>query len=196
MIFALDTATVTGWAAGRPGSSPMWGARSFRGDSTGEIIAQFRYWLEARILEHKPTLICFEAPYIPRQQKPGRDAKFYGPPINAITLRRLLALAATVEAAAWEHRIPCREKTPLEISKFFIGTARLKRVEKKLATVDMCRRYGWETVSEDAADALALWAMAEAALDPAAARARGIGPLFVTTAKRKPVEKSVENLGI
>lgn len=191
MILALDTATVTGWAAGRPGSAPTWGARSFRGDSTGEIIAQFRYWLEARIVEHKPTLICFEAPYIPRQ-----GPKFTGPPLNAITLRRLLALAATVEAAAWEHRIPCREKTPLEISKFFIGTARLKRVEKKAATVDMCRAYGWETVSEDAADALALWAMAEAALDPAAARARGIGPLFVPTAKKKPVQKSVENLGI
>jgi hypothetical protein len=185
MILTLDTATTTGWAAGVAGGSPEWGARTFAG-STGEVIGTFRYWLDARCTELRPSLIVFEAPYVPRVQK--WTGKGGSPPMNPLTLRRLLSLAGQVEAVAWEHRIECREVTPREIAKFFLGSGRLmRRVEKKAATVQMCGVYGWHTVSEDAADALAIWAMAEATVSPAAARARrGEGPLFIPSNGERP----------
>lgn len=179
MILALDTATTTGWAAGKPGDTPKCGARRFGGGSTGEVIGLFRYWLNGRCDEFDPTLIVFEKPYIPRG---GRK----GPMIPEATIRRLLGIAAQVEAVAWERKIACREASPLEIARFFIGTQTLKRAEKKAATIAMCGRYGWLTESDDVADALALWAMAEATIAPKLAARRGEGPLFIPQTASAP----------
>ena len=188
MILALDTATTVGWAAGRPGETPVWGERSFDGrGGNGEVIGKFRQWLNQRCYDLKPTLIVFEAPYIP-----GRFGK--GPPMNAATLRRLLALAGEVEAVAWELRIRCLEATVGEISKFFLGNARQGgREAKKAATIKMCGLYGWETVSDNAADGLALWAYAEFVVSPeiASRRLAGAGrelPLHGTLATSQKTE--------
>ena len=182
MILALDTATTVGWAVGNPGDTPRWGARNFAGDGgTGEVVCKFHYWLMSACDKAKPSIICYEARYIP--------ARHGGPPTNVATLRRLLALAAQVEAVAWELRIECRESTVAEITKFFTGRVNHGgRDNKKAATIAMCARYGWDTVSDDAADALALWAMAEAKISPAHGRLRGVGPLFLPKplTKRKP----------
>ncbi len=43
----------------------------------------------------------------------------------------------------------------------------------------MCAVYGWHDLTEDEADALALWVYAEAVLFPRAVLKRGVGPLFV-----------------
>lgn len=193
MILTFDTSTCTGWAAGRPGETPRWGSRYFRADNNGELGAMFRHWVNARIFDVKPDLIVFESPYIPRPRK--------GPPkpgarvimMNATTLRRLLGLVFMVEAAAAEHRIECREATALEISQFFLGGGGriLPREEKKAATIEMCARYGWHGLDDNAADALSLWAMAEAQVAPALAAARGVGPLFI----KKPAVASVVDIG-
>ncbi len=175
MILALDTSTVTGWAAGRPGETPTWGERSFAGrGGNGEVIGKFRHWVNQCCYELKPTLVVFEAPYIPR---PGRGPKFGGPPpMNALTLRRLLALVGEVEAVCWELRIRCVEATAPEISKFFLGNARQGgRDAKKAATIKMCGLYGWHTVSDNAADALALWHYAEFITEPQIASRRLAG---------------------
>ncbi len=191
MILALDTATTTGWAAGEPGGPPEFGSRRFEADNNAEIFAQFRFWLNALAFRFKPKLIVFEAPYIPvphqpRFQKagtawsPGRGP----PPMNAKTIRRLVGLVALVECCASELRIECLEATTGEISKFFTGRFRHGgREAKKAATVEMCRLYGWNVGNDDnAADALALWAMAEAKIDPVAGMRRGGGKLFLPPA--------------
>jgi hypothetical protein len=183
MILALDTATTTGWAAGRPGERPIWGARRFPGGSTGEMLTIFRAWLESRCDELRPALIAFESPYIPRP-----SARFRGaPPLNPLTLRRLLAIVGMVEAVAWQRQIDCIERNPSEIAKFFLGNSRQGgRDAKKAATIKMCAIYGWQTVSDDAADALALWTMAEALTAPQLAARRGAGPLFIPTKENAP----------
>lgn len=107
-------------------------------------------------------------------------------PINVTTLRRLLGFAAVTEATAWELRIPCYETTPLEVAKFFLGSASLKRDEKKKATIAMCHRYGWHVEDDNAADALAIWAQAECAVAPEATRRRGSGPLFIPPQTNAP----------
>lgn len=177
MILSLDTATVCGWACGVPGEEPLYGARDFGdGRSNGEIGGRFRAWLNALCYEFKPKLIVFEAPYIPRVGGGGV-------PLNAHVLRRLLALTGNVETTAWELQIECREATTLEVARFFIGSQRLKRGEKKQRTIEMCERYGWAPECDNAADALALWAMAEARLAPRVAARRGAGPLFIPPQK-------------
>jgi hypothetical protein len=72
-----------------------------------------------------------------------------------------------IEAVCWRQQIEVYEARPSEISKFFLGNAKQGgRANKKAATIKMCRLYGWDTVSDDAADALALFAYAEHTIAP------------------------------
>jgi hypothetical protein len=179
VILALDPGTTTGWAAGKPGGTPEWGVRKFQGKTTGEVLGMYRHWINQRCYDLKPRLIVFEAPYVPRPNSPL--------PMNVLTLRRLLGIAGTIEACAWELRIRCNEATPLEIARFFLGTTKLKREQKKAATIEMCRRYGWDVDdNDDAADSLALWHLAEFTYAPEIASRRGSGPLFIPENRTPP----------
>lgn len=185
MIIALDIATAVGWASGRPGDEPEWGARNFAGKGgTGEVVAKFRAWINERCYTLKPTLVVFESPYVPvpraaRFVRAGTDpasAPPGPPPMNPLVLRRLLGMIATVEAVCFELRIPCAESTSAEITKFFTGRARWgSREAKKAETIRVCSIYGWTTVSDDAADALALWHLAEFKVSPEIASRRRAG---------------------
>lgn len=168
MLLALDTARRSGFAWGNPGDTPQWGVYDYGPHATGEIGARFRAWLGGLVDRVEPDLIAFEAPYLPR----GKFA-------NALTIRRLNGLAFTVETLCAERHIRCYEASILDIAKYFLGTSALRRDEKKAATIEMCGRYGWHVTDDNAADSLALWAMAEATIDAAAARRRGVGPLFI-----------------
>ena len=188
MLLALDVATTVGFAFGKPGETPAWGSRSFAGKGgTGEVVGKFRHWLGERCYALKPTLLTFEAPYVPRpQMRVGAGP----PPMNPLVLRRLLAMVGTVEAVAWELRIECREATPAEITKFFTGRARWGgREQKKAAVIAACERLGWMVGDNDnAADALALWAMAEDILCP------GIRPAALPIfSASSPLEQEGEN---
>ena len=196
MILALDTATRVGWASGEPGGEPEWGVADFASRSgTGEVLSRFRFWLMSKVIAWKPDLIVFEAPYIPVARAPrfvkagtAVAAVAGPPPMNASTLRRLLAMTGLVEEISFERGIKCREATVLDITRFFTGTTHHGgRANKKAATIAACRRLGWETVSDDAADALALFAYAEHTLAPEIASRRAAGarmelPLYGTLA--------------
>lgn len=195
MLLSLDVATTVGWASGVAGSPPQWGARNFAGKGgTGEVIGKFRQWLNQRCYELKPRLIAFESPYVARPQLRAGGP----PPMNALTLRRLLAMVGTVEAVAWELRIACREATPAEIAKFFTGRARWGgREQKKAAVIAACHRLGWMVEDDNSADALALWAMAEDIMCPGIRPA--VLPVFtgnnpeMTSAPRSPKPRSTQN---
>jgi hypothetical protein len=193
MVLALDTATRCGFAFGETGcATPEFGARDFSGQGgNGEVIGKFRQWLNQRCYQLKPGIVVFEAPYIPVFQKPKPGGP---PPMNALTLRRLIGLTETVCAVCWELRIECREATTGEISKFFTGVFRHAggRDAKKAATIAMCTAWGWDVEgSDDAADALALWAMAEAIVDPRAHQQRGgEGALFLRAATQRAAKEN------
>jgi hypothetical protein len=156
--------------------------------ATGEVLNLFRDWLEERCRELQPRWIAFEAPYVP-QVTPARVRSASGhavwtmpsrrKPINIHTLRRLISLCGLVEMVAHQHRIECREELPTKITQSFTGHGNWAgRENKKKATIRMCEVYGWPVKNENEADALALWAYAEAVLYPRAAQRRGAGPLF------------------
>lgn len=198
MILALDPATTTGWACGPAGGRPKWGHRNFGGAnvSRGLVFAQFRFWLHGGCAKLKPSLIVYESPYIPRMEQPRKPIPGQRPfVINADTLRRLLWFTGEIEEVAAELSIECREATTSEIAKFFTGKARWPggRDEKKERTKEMCRAYGWDVENDNQADALALWAMAEAVVSPRAASARGDGVLFLGAAVDNQVKKRPRN---
>ena len=181
MILALDVATTTGYALGEAGSKPSYGhfRSGKRAGPPGEVTALFRDWLDALCKTHQPQWLVFESPYIPRPAPPF--ARRAAPPIDINVLRRLITLCGIAEEVAWRHKIACREQASNIICKQFTGRGSWgSRAEKKLATQKMCAIYGWHGVTEDEADALALWTYAEAVLYPG--QARSSGPLFAAAA--------------
>jgi len=186
-LLALDVATTTGWAYGMPGDRPAFGR--FRSGKPraegGQILSLFRAWLDARLLEWQPRMIVFEAPYVPRfaakkvRTKTGQvisTAPGSSTPIDIYVVRRLFAMCGLVEMVAYEHAIPCREEQSNVICRHFTGNGSWGgRANKKAATQKMAAVYGFPGVTEDEADALALWVYAEAVLFP---KARSAGPLF------------------
>ena len=162
MTLALDLATRTGWATGRFGMPPSWGAVEFgRGRSNGEVLAAYRGWLNGQITALEPQIIAFESPFVPT----GNSE--FAKPRNALTVRRLFGFAAVTELTCIERRLRCYEARPTEISRRFLGgPVPKKRDEKKAATVAMARQLGFAVDNDDEADAVALWCFAESVFEP------------------------------
>ena len=180
-ILALDIATTTGAAYAAPGERPQWWHQRFGkpGAANGEIGRLFASWLSWLISETKPEWLIFESPFVP-------------PKLNNNTIRRLYGIAFIAESQAFRYGIECREVDTASVAKFFTGKARWKpasnvitsRDAKKAATRRVCERYGWTSVTEDEADALAVLVYAEALIYPEAAIKRGsFGPLFTAPNK-------------
>jgi Holliday junction resolvasome RuvABC endonuclease subunit len=164
---ALDPGGLCGFASGMLGGAPCWGThRTRRNASTGEALWSFADWLRDLLLTDAPDLVCFESPYIPMH---GAEI-----PRNAATVRRLHSYSGIIEAVCWDLRIRVYEARPSEICRHFTGQGSWgNRANKKRATVEQARRYGWDVEGAiDAADALALWCFAEAVVDPVAAAQR------------------------
>lgn len=142
-LLALDQATQTGWAAFADGKV----AHSFvtmpRGERTvGKFAAKWRGFLIGLLDEYRPELVVFEAPFIT-------------PTLHQMTARKLHALSAITEMVCHDRNIYCQEATPSAVRHWFIG-ANPRREEAKKATIEECRRRGWQPVNDDEADALAL----------------------------------------
>jgi Holliday junction resolvasome RuvABC endonuclease subunit len=164
---ALDPGGLCGWATGDLGELPRWGThRTRRNVSTGEALSSFAGWLRDLLVEERPDVVCFESPYIPMH---GAQI-----PANAFTVRRLHSYSGIIEAVCWRLQIRVYEARPSEICRHFTGQGSWgNRANKKRATVEQARRYGWDVEGQvDAADALALWCFAEAVVDPVAAAQR------------------------
>jgi hypothetical protein len=191
-LLALDVATTTGWAYGAPGDRPAFGR--FRSGkprpkdnegNIGEALRAFCLWLGARCIEWQPSMIVFEAPYVPRfaprkvRTRTGQvisTEPTKGIPIDINVVRKLFAMCGLVEMIAYEHAIPCREEQSNVICRHFTGNGSWGgRANKKIATQRMCAVHGFPNVTEDEADALALWFYAEAVRFT---KVRSAGPLF------------------
>ncbi len=167
-IFSLDIGSkVTGYAYGYPGESPTWGRRGFLGVLPGGaagIFRAFRDWLDSRFAEYRPAFFVYEPMWISPYAK---------------SVMRLLGMEGVALGLAHERGLKIREY-PIKSVAQFHGTAGLKSAAKKRVTRDnMVQRYGFSPVSEDEADALALWLYAEQILDPRSRRC--VGPLFTPT---------------
>lgn len=175
-ILALDIATTTGWAFGRPGDIPRSGSVRLAppGSSNGAIGRGMLRFLTDFISVEKPDQIYYEVPLDPRHM--GAKTTFK-------TARILLGLPFLVETIAEARGIfRLREAGVQDVRKYFVGTPRPK--DKKAAVQTQCRVLGWKPVDDNAADALALWAFACAIEAPRAAIATA--PLFSPASDPEP----------
>lgn len=158
-IFALDLATRTGWAYGRPGDSPRSGSIRFAppGASRAKIYRELRLWLDAWASAEEIALCVFEAP---------ASAEMFHGRTNTDTLRLLIGLAEHVDELLYDRGIQVREAPVFEVRRHFLGTNRLKRDEAKRQTIAKCRAMGWAPCDDNAADALALWSYQVSILRP------------------------------
>ena len=146
-VLALDLATVTGWAYGRPGEVPIFGHLRFvsQGTSRAGLYRAFRSWLD-RGDGYQPDLIVYESSAVPSIMA-GKT--------NIDTIKTLIGLAEHLEEWAY-NRVELREASVSQVRSHFIGRNMKANIAKPM-TMERCKELGWNVENHDDADACALW---------------------------------------
>lgn len=150
-VLALDLATVTGWAYGRPGQMPSFGHLRFVGQGTSRagLYRAFRSWMDAvwkNVRDHQPDLIVYESSAVPSIMA-GKT--------NIDTIKTLIGLAEHLEEWAY-NRVELREASVSQVRAHFIGRNMKANIAKPM-TMERCKELGWDVENHDEADACALW---------------------------------------
>lgn len=161
LILALDLATTTGFAIGKPFQMPRWGTIRFGkpGASNNAIFAHAMDWITA-LLDPipRPSTLILES-LLPPDAKVGKTSRD--------VRDRLCGLQAIVRAVAHKKGIyDISEAGPQTVRKHFIGDGMLKRELAKAAVMQRCRQLGWDPQDDNAGDALALFSFACAIINP------------------------------
>jgi len=156
-VLALDLATTTGYAFGKPRSTPKFGHMriALKGWSRARAYRELRSWLGDFVHYNKIDLIVYESPAIPMQMG-GRT--------TIETVRLLIGLAENLEEWA-EGLCELREASVSQVRSHFIGR-NFKSAIAKPMTMEKCRALGWMCESHDESDACALWDYQCSWLDP------------------------------
>lgn len=183
MILALDPSRVLGWARGEPGGPLAYGhlALASKGAIPGDIGVGLERFLLDSIPAIDPDLIVYEQPYLSQ---------------NFQTAFVLLGIGFLIDTVARKYGIDCHSVIATQATKALTGRAKFpgkdyteRRKAKKLATMEACWARGWKA-SEDEADAIAVFLLAESKRFPEAALTRPRvlrqpkGPLFKMTDAR------------
>lgn len=173
-MIALDVATRTGIAVGKPGSRPdAWSV--FLGKTDDERYANALKLMDRLIREYGPGMVAIEAPI-------G----------GSRTSHLLVGLVACFRGACRARGVAVEAHNIASVRKFFLGKhissvqfqhlpAKARkaaaRKEAKAAVMARCRALGWPAADEDAGDSLALWDYAASRLSHAHAvmTAGGLG---------------------
>ena len=149
-VLALDLATVTGWAHGKPGSKPTFGSIRFGkpGGDRSAAYRNFRRWLDEKwnVRDHQPDLIVYESSAVPSIMA-GKT--------NIDTIKLLIGLAEHLEEYAYNN-FELREASVSQVRAHFIGSNMKAAIAKPL-TRERCQTLGWDVEDFDQADACALW---------------------------------------
>lgn len=149
-VVALDLASSTGVAVGKPNSAPVAWTVALGKASEDERFSRILVLTDQLIREHEPDLVAIEAAI------GGRDASQF-----------LIGLVSCVRGCCANRKVRCEMYHLGSIRKHFLGKALtqkdfpgLSKVKAKAAikqtVVDRCRLLGWEPQTHDEADAMAL----------------------------------------
>jgi hypothetical protein len=162
-VLALDLATTTGWAIGRPGKVPTFGHLRFSkpGSSRALTYRTYRNWLDKTFGGRDgepsaiPDLIVYESPAI---------GAHMGGKTNIETLKLLGGLAEHLEEWCY-GKTELREASASQVRAHFIGQ-NLKAAIAKPMVFERCKELGWPVETHDESDAAALWDYQICALCP------------------------------
>jgi hypothetical protein len=157
-ILALDIATVTGWALGRPDKAPKFGFARIgkQGGERCNLYRSFRIWIESFVNTHAVKLIVYESPAAPMVMA-GRT--------NIETIKRLIGMCEHLEEWCVGTGIELREASVQQVRAHFIGS-NMKSVQAKAATIARCHELGWMVTNDNEGDACALWDYQRCCLRP------------------------------
>jgi hypothetical protein len=158
-ILAIDAATQSGVCSGEPGGTPTFETVNFgdSGDSHLEVGARALKWIAHRLTDDRPDQLWIEEP-LSFEGSTGKTTR--------TTLVRLNGLYMILGSAARLKGIPVHPVLVSAARKPFLGHGRLKRVEAKKRARAMCRLLGWNPMTDDEADAGAIWWFACVANSP------------------------------
>lgn len=159
-IFALDLASRTGFAVGRPGAYPRSGTVVLKkkGEHRRIALGNMVAWLNEEWTRERPALVVKEAAFSLQAFRDHANAES--------TVLMTYGLHGIVEAMAVRFGIRIEEGHPATIRKHFLGKARCgTRAQTKAAVIQRCHVLAlMPKISHDAdrADALATWDWAAA----------------------------------
>jgi hypothetical protein len=160
-VLALDVATVTGWARGKPGAQPTSGSIRFAsaGASKGAIYNGCLMWAIDFLTPPLPDLIVIEQP-LSFMAKIGKT--------NADAVELLHVLPGIIRAVAYQRGIYDWRSARVDVVRHHFIGSNPKGDEGKYQTVRKCRALCWDPKDDDAADALATWDYQCSLIDPVA----------------------------
>ena len=159
-ILALDLASQTGWAIGKPGDTPTHGTIRFAspGASHEAIFCKAMDWMMG--MTRGIDLVVWEAP-MPTSFNRGRTSA------DATTI--LYGLPAVIGAIAYKHGIyDIRKAGARDVRRHFLGCNPQRKTAKTMVK-SQCRKMGWHVSDDNEADALALWSYMCSLIEPALA---------------------------
>ena len=173
LIWALDLATVTGFAVGRVDDKPE--AWTIRLAPTGSVpddlfAGAYAWWRDTLERRPKPDILAIEEllPPIARRGSTSTGAQ-----------HRLAGLHGIIRGLARAAGIPEIMGVNVNaVRSHFIQARYLRRDEAKRAVMVRCKMLGWTATDNNMGDALALWSYAQSLINPATALA--VTPLFAT----------------
>ena len=145
-ILALDLATRTGWARGRPGETPTFGRVLLHGDAP-QRYRELRAWLTPQL--NDVDRVIYESAAVPMLMM-GRT--------NTDAIRFLIGCCEHVEELC-HGVVDLYEARVSAVRVHFIGR-NMKREAAKARTRERCVGLGWAVTNDDEADACALWSYA------------------------------------
>jgi hypothetical protein len=164
LIWALDIATVTGWAVGRVGGKPL--AISVKlapAGSSSDVLFQGCYeWFSAALeIGPVPDILGIEELLPPIARRGATSTS---------TQHRLAGLHGVIRALAMHHRVgEIAGANVQDIRQHFIHDRTLRRDSAKLAVLRTCEMLGWPAADNNCGDALALWSYITALINPVSA---------------------------
>jgi hypothetical protein len=164
LVWALDIATVTGFAFGRVGDKPR--SRSIRFapagcDSNALFAGCFEWFGETIERGPLPDILAIEE-LLPPTARRGMT--------STQAQHRLAGLHGIVRALARHAGIAEIVGVNVgDVRAHFIQTRGLRRDEAKRAVLATCGMLGWDAADNNCADALALWSYIGGLINPASA---------------------------
>ena len=155
LILALDIATNTGWAIGRPSGTPTASSQrfgQFHSEQHDVFAAAIKWFSEFLLQDPRPDTLIVEAMLPPTAMK-GQTSR--------AVRDRLAGLHGCFLGVAKLRGVgEISQASVGDVRAHFIGDRMCRREQAKREVMRQCEMQGWNAEDHNAADACALWSYA------------------------------------
>jgi hypothetical protein len=148
-ILAVDAATTTGIARGRPGEIPRFATVRFDGADRLRFAASVIKWIARLLADEPPELAYIEKPMAIGAAIHGRS--------SAKAIVRLNTVYDIIGGACLLKGIKVIGVDVQQVRQAFLGDGKIERDEAKRRSKLMCQLLGWPAKNLDEADAGGAW---------------------------------------